>query len=156
LNRSHKILDPVIVLARAALKRCGSSWRLAACGPAGWATSRILVWPFYKTRLVSGAGKFCALRFAVAETARAFDYHRTLEGVYARRIIPQSPAPRPREGLVNIVFRPGRWSIDDASAPRSGAVGDFFSQKSCDPGGRCARPGRENRPPRAIAQVVLS
>jgi hypothetical protein len=67
------------------------------------------------THLVSDARNVGALRFAAAETARAFDYDRTLDGVYGRRMILLSPGARQRDGLGNIVFRPTRPPIDDPS-----------------------------------------
>lgn len=67
------------------------------------------------THLVSSADNVGALRFAAADTARAFDFSKTLDGVYGRRIILLSPEARRRERLPNIVFRPTRPPMDDAS-----------------------------------------
>ena len=67
------------------------------------------------THLVSSAENVGALRFAAADTARAFDFNKTMDGVYGRRMILLSPEARRRESLPNIVFRPGRPPMDDAS-----------------------------------------
>jgi hypothetical protein len=67
------------------------------------------------THLVSSADNVGALRFAAADTARAFDFSKTLDGVYGRRMILLSPEARRRERLPNIVFRPTRPPMDDAS-----------------------------------------
>jgi hypothetical protein len=67
------------------------------------------------THLVSSAENVGALRFTLAETARAFDFNKTADGVYGRRMILLSPEARRRESLPNIVFRPSRPPVDDVS-----------------------------------------
>ena len=74
-----------------------------------------MVGRFYMTHLVSSAENVGTLRFAFPGTARAFDYNKTVDGVYARRMILLSSEARRREGLPNIVFRPSRPPVDDAS-----------------------------------------
>ena len=81
----------------------------------GLGNERDLVGRFYMTHLVSSADNVGALRFAAADTARAFDFSKTLDGVYGRRMILLSPEARRRERLPNTVFRPTRPPMDDAS-----------------------------------------
>ena len=67
------------------------------------------------THLVSDARNVGALYFATPETPRAFDFVTTLDEIYGRRMLLLSPVARQREGIGNIVFRPSRPPIDDAS-----------------------------------------
>jgi len=57
---------------------------------------------FYMTHLVSSAENVGVLRFASAGTARAFDFTRTVDGVYARRMILLSPDARRQEGIPSL------------------------------------------------------
>jgi choline dehydrogenase-like flavoprotein len=114
-NWSHKILAPVIVLACGGLETPRLLLASRGTRSCGLGNEHDLVGRFYMTHLVSNASNAGALRFATAETARAFDYQMTLDEVYGRRMILLSPTARQREGLGNIVFRPSRPPIDDAS-----------------------------------------
>jgi choline dehydrogenase-like flavoprotein len=114
-NRSHKILAPVIVLACGGLETPRLLLASRTTRSCGLGNEHDLVGRFYMTHLVSNASNAGALRFVTAETAHAFDYQMTLDAVYARRMILLSPAARQRDGLGNIVFRPSRPPIDDAS-----------------------------------------
>jgi choline dehydrogenase-like flavoprotein len=114
-NRSHKIHAPLIVLACGGLETPRLLLASRGTRSCGLGNEHDLVGRFYMTHLVSDANNAGALRFAAPETGRAFDYHRALDGVYARRMMLLSPAARQREGLGNIVFRPSRPPIDDAS-----------------------------------------
>ena len=67
------------------------------------------------THLVSDARNVGTIQFADPGIARAFDFAKTLDGVYGRRMLLLSSTARQREGLGNIVFRPTRPPIDDAS-----------------------------------------
>jgi choline dehydrogenase-like flavoprotein len=132
-NRSHKILASMIVLACGGLETPRlllASRRSRSCG---LGNEHDLVGRFYMTHLVSNASNVGALRFATAETARAFDYQMTLDGVYGRRMIQLSPAARQREGLGNIVFRPSRPPIDDASHRDSVLSAMFLVKNSVIP-----------------------
>lgn len=71
-----------------------------------------LVGRCYMTHL---AGNFGHLRFAGAKTVRAFDYAKTPDGIYARRLIRITPSVRESQAIGNIVFRPTIAPIDDAS-----------------------------------------
>jgi choline dehydrogenase-like flavoprotein len=114
-NRSHKILAPVIVLACGGLETPRLLLESRATRSCGLGNEHDLVGRFYMTHLVSNASNAGALHFVTAETAHAFDYQMTLDAVYARRMILLSPPARQRDRLGNIVFRPGRPPIDDAS-----------------------------------------
>jgi choline dehydrogenase-like flavoprotein len=114
-QRRHKIVAGTIVLACGGLETPRlllASRRTHSCG---LGNGRDLVGRFYMTHLVSSAENAGILRLAEATTARAFDYSKTTDGAYGRRMILLSPEVRRREGLPNIVFRPNRPAIDDAS-----------------------------------------
>jgi choline dehydrogenase-like flavoprotein len=81
----------------------------------GLGNERDLVGRNYMAHLVSSAENVGALQFSAVSSTHAFDYTRTRDGVYARRMILLSPQARRREGLPNIVFRPSRPPMDDAS-----------------------------------------
>jgi choline dehydrogenase-like flavoprotein len=111
----HKIAAETIVLACGGLETPRlllASRRNRACG---LGNERDLVGRFYMTHLVSSAENVGALRFATAHMAHAFDFNKTRDGVYGRRMILLGPEVRERESLPNIVFRPSRPPIDDAS-----------------------------------------
>jgi len=114
-NRPYKVRAPTIVLACGGLET--PRLLLASRGrrSCGLGNEHDLVGRFYMTHLVSDARNVGALRFAAVETARAFDYCTTSDGVYGRRMILLSPAARQRDGVGNIVFRPTRPPIDDPS-----------------------------------------
>jgi hypothetical protein len=114
-SRSYKVLASVIVLACGGLETPRLLLASRENRTCGLGNERDLVGRFYMTHLVSDARNVGALRFAAAETARAFDYDRTPDAVYGRRMILLSPAARQRDGLGNIVFRPTRPPIDDPS-----------------------------------------
>jgi choline dehydrogenase-like flavoprotein len=113
-SRCYKIVASVIVLACGGLET--PRLLLASRGKrsCGLGNEHDLVGRFYMTHLVSNARNVGALRFTTAETARAFDYNITSDGVYGRRMILLSPLARERNGIGNIVFRPTRPPIDDA------------------------------------------
>ncbi len=114
-NRSHKVRASVIILACGGLETPRLLLASRENRSCGLGNEHDLVGRFYMTHLVSDARNVGALHFAAAETARAFDYDMTSGGVYGRRMILLSPAARQRAGLGNIVFRPTRPPIDDAS-----------------------------------------
>jgi choline dehydrogenase-like flavoprotein len=114
-NRSHTVVASTIVLACGGLETprllLGSRKGLAC----GLGNERGLVGRFYMSHLVSSALNAGVLSFASAKTARAFDFAKTVDRVYGRRMILLSPEARQRERLPNIVFRPGRPPMDDAT-----------------------------------------
>ena len=83
--------------------------------PHGLGNDRDLVGRHYMAHLVSSAENVGTLQFSAAGSTRAFDFTRTRDGVYGRRMILLSPEARRRERLPNIVFRPSRPPMDDAS-----------------------------------------
>ena len=114
-HRRHKIAAETIVLACGGLETPRLLLASRASRSHGLGNQRDLVGRFYMTHLVSSAENVGTLRFAFPGTARAFDYNKTVDGVYARRMILLSSEARRREGLPNIVFRPSRPPVDDAS-----------------------------------------
>jgi choline dehydrogenase-like flavoprotein len=114
-NRSHKILASTIVLACGGLETPRLLLASRGSRSCGLGNEHDLVGRFYMTHLASDARNVGALCFANAETARAFDFNMMPDGIYGRRMILLSPAARQREGIGNIVFRPSRPPIDDAS-----------------------------------------
>jgi len=114
-QRRHKIESQTIVLACGGLETPRLLLASRTARSCGLGNERDLVGRFYMTHLVSSAENVGALRFTGAETARAFDFNKTVDGVYGRRMILLSPEARRRERLPNIVFRPSRPPIDDAS-----------------------------------------
>jgi choline dehydrogenase-like flavoprotein len=113
--RSYEIFAPTIVLACGGLET--PRLLLASSGnrSCGLGNERDLVGRFYMTHLVSDASNVGAIALHRPETAHAFNYTKTPDGVYGRRMILLSPGARKRHGLGNIVFRPSRPPIDDAS-----------------------------------------
>jgi choline dehydrogenase-like flavoprotein len=128
-NRSHEIRASAIVLACGGLETPRLLLASRGSRTCGLGNEHDLVGRFYMTHLVSDAHNVGALRFAATETARAFDYNITLDGIYGRRMILLSPAVRQREGIGNIVFRPTRPQIDDASH-RDPVLSAMFLAKS--------------------------
>ena len=114
-KRRHKISAPTIVLACGGLETPRLLLASRGSRSCGLGNERDLVGRFYMTHLVSSAQNVGALRFSAADTARAFDFNKTSDGVYGRRMILLSPEARRRERLPNIVFRPTRPPMDDAS-----------------------------------------
>jgi choline dehydrogenase-like flavoprotein len=114
-NRVLEVRTPVIVLACGGLETPRLLLASRETRKCGLGNERDLVGRFYMTHLVSDARNVGSLRFAVPEIARIFDYNRTLDGVYARRMILLSPEVKDRHGIGNIVFRPNRPPIDDVS-----------------------------------------
>ncbi len=114
-GRSHRVLAPTIVLACGGLETPRLLLASRSARSCGLGNERDLVGRFYMTHLVSSAHNAGLLQFAAPETARAFDYLTTADGVYGRRMILLSPEARKRDSLPNIVFRPTRPPIDDAS-----------------------------------------
>ena len=114
-GQSHKIRASTIVLACGGLET--PRLMLASRGnrSCGLGNEHDLVGRFYMTHLVSDARNVGTIQFADPGIARAFDFAKTLDGVYGRRMLLLSPTARQREGLGNIVFRPTRPPIDDAS-----------------------------------------
>src|SRR5262249_52926526 len=90
---------------------------LASCGSrsCGLGNERDLVGRFYMTHLASNARNVGALTLHRPKTAHAFNYTKTLDGVYGRRMILLSPAARQQHGIGNIAFRLNRPPIDEAS-----------------------------------------
>ncbi len=114
-NRRHRVVAETIVLACGGLETPRlllASRESRACG---LGNERDLVGRFYMTHLVSSADNVGVMRFATAAAAHAFDFNKTVDGVYARRMILLSRDTRRREGLPNIAFRPARPPMDDAS-----------------------------------------
>ena len=114
-RRRHTIAAAKIVLACGGLETPRLLLASRASRSCGVGNERDLVGRFYMTHLVSNAENVGALVFAAADTARAFDFNKTVDGVYGRRMITLSPEARWRESLPNIVFRPSRPPIDDPS-----------------------------------------
>ena len=114
-NRRHKVSAGTIVLACGGLETPRLLLASRGSRSCGLGNERDLVGRFYMTHLVSSADNVGALRFAAADTARAFEFNKTSDGVYGRRMILLSPEARRRERLPNIVFRPSRPPMDDAS-----------------------------------------
>jgi choline dehydrogenase-like flavoprotein len=114
-RRRHTIAATKIVLACGGLETPRLLLASRARRSCGLGNERDLVGRFYMTHLVSSAENVGALVFAAAGTARAFDFNKTVDGIYGRRMILLSPEARRRESLPNIVFRPTRPPMDDAS-----------------------------------------
>lgn len=113
--RRHRIIADTVVLACGGLETPRlllASRRTQSCG---LGNGHDLVGRFYMTHLVSSAENAGSVRFSRAATAGAFDFHKTVDGVYGRRMILLSPEVRRRQGIANIVFRPNRPPIDDAA-----------------------------------------
>jgi choline dehydrogenase-like flavoprotein len=141
----HRIESKTIVLACGGLETPRLLLASRASRPCGLGNERDLVGRFYMTHLVSSAENVGTLRFAAAETARAFDFDKTVDGVYGRRMILLTPEARRRESLPNIVFRPGRPPIDDASHGNSVLSAMFLVRRLVIPPeyarGLIAKPG---------------
>jgi choline dehydrogenase-like flavoprotein len=114
-KRRHMIAANTIVLACGGLETPRLLLTSRDSRSCGLGNERDLVGRFYMTHLVSSAINVGALRFATPETARAFDYGKTFDGIYGRRMILLSSEVRQREGLPNIAFRPSRPPIDEAA-----------------------------------------
>jgi len=114
-NRSYKIFASTIVLACGGLETPRLLLASRTSRSCGLGNENDLVGRFYMTHLVSDARNVGALRFIAPESACAFDYTKTSDGVYGRRMILLSATARERNGLGNIVFRPSRPPIDDPS-----------------------------------------
>ncbi len=128
-HRRHKIVSKTIVLACGGFETPRLLLASRATRSHGLGNERDLVGRFYMTHLVSSAENVGVLRFALAGMARAFDFNRTVDGVYARRMILLSPKARRRQGLPNIVFRPSRPPMDDASH-RNSVLSAMFLARS--------------------------
>jgi choline dehydrogenase-like flavoprotein len=114
-QRRHKVVAGTIVLACGGLETPRLLLASRRTHSRGLGNGRDLVGRFYMAHLVSSAENAGTLRFAEAATARAFDFNKTIDRVYSRRMILLSPEARRREGLPNVVFRPSRPPIDNAS-----------------------------------------
>lgn len=114
-NRRHTIATETIVLACGGLETPRLLLASRSTRSCGLGNERDLVGRFYMTHLVSSAENVGCLRFAAPDMARAFGFSRTVDGIYGRRMILLSAEARRRENLPNIVFRPSRPPIDDAS-----------------------------------------
>jgi choline dehydrogenase-like flavoprotein len=114
-QRRHKVVAGTIVLACGGLETPRLLLASRRTHSRGLGNGRDLVGRFYMAHLVSSAENAGILRFAEPATARAFDFNKTIDGAYSRRMILLSPEARRREGLPNIVFRPNRPPIDKAS-----------------------------------------
>lgn len=114
-GRRHRVAAPTIVLACGGLETPRLLLASRDTRSCGLGNEHDLVGRFYMTHLVSNASNVGAVQFADPAVARAFDFSKTIDGVYGRRMILLSPAARARAGLPNIVFRPGRPPMDDAS-----------------------------------------
>jgi choline dehydrogenase-like flavoprotein len=115
LQKRHKVVAGTIVLACGGLETPRLLLASRRTHSRGLGNGRDFVGRFYMAHLVSSAENAGVLRFAEAATARAFDFNKTIDRVYSRRMILLSPEARRREGLPNIVFRPNRPPIDNAS-----------------------------------------
>jgi choline dehydrogenase-like flavoprotein len=111
----HKILAESIVLACGGFETPRLLLASRTRRPHGLGNDRDLVGRNYMAHLVSSAENVGVLQFSVAASARAFGFTKTRDGIYARRMILLSPQARRREGLPNIVFRPSRPPMNDAS-----------------------------------------
>jgi choline dehydrogenase-like flavoprotein len=111
----HKILAQAVVLACGGFETPRLLLVSRTSHPHGLGNDRDLVGRHYMAHLVSSAENVGALQFSAAGSTRAFDFARTRDGVYGRRMILLSPEARRRERLPNIVFRPSRPPMDDAS-----------------------------------------
>ena len=98
-HRRHKIVSETIVLACGGFETPRLLLASRTTHSCGLGNQRDLVGRFYMTHLVSSAKNVGVLRFAFPGTARAFDFNRTVDGVYARRMILLSPEARRREGI---------------------------------------------------------
>lgn len=111
----HTIAAGTVILACGGLETPRlllASRRTRHCG---LGNEQDLVGRYYMTHLVSSAENLGMLYLATPDKGRAFDFRKTVDGVYARRMILLTPEARERENLPNIVFRPGRPPIDHAS-----------------------------------------
>ncbi|HEV7479583.1 MAG TPA: GMC family oxidoreductase [Roseiarcus sp.] len=111
----HRILAEIIVLACGGFETPRLLLASRTTRPRGLGNDRDLVGRYYMSHLVSSAENVGTLKFAAPSSARAFDFVKTRDGVYARRMILLSQEARQREGLPNIVFRPSRPPMDDAA-----------------------------------------
>jgi choline dehydrogenase-like flavoprotein len=111
-NRSLKILASTIVLTCGGLETPRLLLASRGSRSCGLGNEHDLVGRFYMTHLVGNVGY---LHFAAAQTARAFDYGMTPDGIYGRRLILLSGVARQREGIGNIVFRPTIPAITNPS-----------------------------------------
>ena len=111
----HTILAETILLACGGFETPRLLLASRTTRQRGLGNDRDLVGRYYMSHLVSSAENVGALKFAAPGSARAFDFAKTRDGVYARRMILLSQEARQREGLPNIVFRPSRPPMDDAS-----------------------------------------
>jgi choline dehydrogenase-like flavoprotein len=114
-QKRHKVVAGTIVLACGGLETPRLLLASRRTRSRGLGNERDLVGRFYMTHLVSSAENACILHFADAATAHTFDFNKTIDEVYGRRMILLSLGARRREGLPNIVFRPSRPPINDAS-----------------------------------------
>jgi choline dehydrogenase-like flavoprotein len=114
-RRRHRVVAGTIVLACGGLETPRLLLASRRTHTRGLGNGRDLVGRFYMAHLVSSAENAGFLRFTEAATARAFDFNKTIDEVYSRRMVLLSPEARRREGLPNIVFRPNRLPIDNAS-----------------------------------------
>jgi choline dehydrogenase-like flavoprotein len=128
-QRRHKVVAGTIVLACGGLETPRLLLASRRTHSRGLGNGRDLVGRFYMAHLVSSAENLGILRFAEAATARAFDFNKTIDGVYSRRMILLSPEARRREGLPNIVFRPSRPPIDNTSH-RDSVLSTMFLARS--------------------------
>ena len=118
-GRHHKIAAETIVLACGGLETPRLLLTSRTSRSCGLGNERDLVGRFYMTHLVSSAENVGTLQLADPDTARAFDFNKTADGIYGRRMILLSPEARRRESLPNIVFRPSRPPMNDASHQNS-------------------------------------
>ena len=125
----HRILAETIVLACGGFETPRLLLASRTTRPRGLGNDRDLVGRYYMSHLVSSAENVGTLKFAAPGSARAFDFAKTRDGVYARRMILLSQEARQREGLPNIVFRPSRPPMDDA-AHGNAALSAMFLARS--------------------------
>ena len=114
-GQSYRIRASTIVLACGGLETPRLMLASRASHPCGLGNEHDLVGRFYMTHLVSDARNVGTLQFASPAMAHAFDFTKTSDGIYGRRMLLISPVARQRERLGNIVFRPTRPPIDDPS-----------------------------------------
>jgi choline dehydrogenase-like flavoprotein len=124
-GKRHELSAPRIVLACGGLETPRLMLASRSARASGLGNGRDVVGRFYMTHLVSNGENAGTLRFSQAATARDFDFLKTADGVYGRRMILLSPDARRREALPNIVFRPNRLPIDNV-AHRDAVLSTMF------------------------------
>ena len=124
-HKRHTVLADTIVLACGGLETPRLLLASRGARPSGLGNDKDLVGRFYMAHLVSSAENAGFIRFRDPATARAFDFTRTTDGIYGRRMMLLTAEARQRETLPNIVFRPNRPAINDP-AHRDAVLSTMF------------------------------